>query len=278
MTIDFGKVENYVKDRGFGFVSHTFSGVPSNQVFFHIKVVRRTHPELAQALGSGTTSGQMYFWYEYQTSPKGHEVVAILSPQQVHQNYGDQLDAFVATIKAHWTNLESQLPDSLRKATVDLLTANEINELAERKACLEAERNKRQDEVLRTESARRQQLAQARAAQEQAEAVALKAIFDERTNRQRAADEEFLQLVAEFKVLGFTHSSQVSNYIVNNSLGRKYEHISGILEMESQGKVWAFNGGFPPKIYRRLCEELGLENQGSRALATKFTPYIDIIH
>jgi hypothetical protein len=65
MAIDFGRVEKYIENRGFGFVSHTFAEVSPNQVFFHIKVVRRTHPELAQALDRTTTSEEVYFWYEY---------------------------------------------------------------------------------------------------------------------------------------------------------------------------------------------------------------------
>ena len=91
-----------------------------------------------------------------------------------------------------------------------------------------------------------------------------------------AEEEEFRQLVAEMSVLGFTYSSQVSAYIVRNRLGHKYKHISGILQMEMDGNVWSFNGGFPPNIYARLCEELGLGNQGSRAVPREFTPYKDI--
>jgi cold shock CspA family protein len=56
MTIDFGKVERYIDDRGFGFVSHTFENSSPKEVFFHIKIVKRTHPELARALES-TISG-----------------------------------------------------------------------------------------------------------------------------------------------------------------------------------------------------------------------------
>jgi hypothetical protein len=182
----------------------------------------------------------------------------------------------VAAIKAQWTSPENHLSESLRNAAADLLTENEANELAERRKSLEAERKRRQDEFQRAEAARLQQIAEAREAQQKAEAAKLKAISDQRANQQRVKDEEFRQLVAEMSVLGFTHSAQVSRYIVRNRLGRKYRYISGILEMELDGRVWDFNGGFPTDIYARLCEALGLEDQGSRAVPTKFTPYDEI--
>lgn len=90
-------------------------------------------------------------------------------------------------------------------------------------------------------------------------------------------EREFFQLVAEISQLRFATSSQVSAYIRNNNLGLKYKHISGILQMEKDGREWKFDGGFPPWIYARLCNELGLSNQGSRAKPTAFTPYKDII-
>ena len=99
MTIDFGKVERYIEDRGFGFVSNTFAKMPPKQVFFHTKIVKRTHPELAQALDSTITTEEVYFWYEYRTSTKGQEVLAILDLEQIQQEYADHIAAFIDTIK-----------------------------------------------------------------------------------------------------------------------------------------------------------------------------------
>ncbi len=90
-------------------------------------------------------------------------------------------------------------------------------------------------------------------------------------------EEEFRQLTEEIRAHGFTHSSQVSKYIVDHQLGGKYKHISGVLEIEMDGNVFDFRGGFPPNIYARLCEELKLHNQGSRATPGRFTPYKDIL-
>lgn len=277
MTIDFGKVERYIEDRGFGFVSHTFAKGPRSEVFFHIKVVKRTHPELAQELDSATSSTPIFIWYEYRATPKGQEVVAFLTSQQLRQRHADQIDSLVAALKTDWTNIEKPLPESLRKATADLLASDEASELTEQRRALEAEKDRRQEEIRAAEAARLKAIAEQRAAQERAEAARRKAIAEERAAKERLEEEEFRQLVAEMSAFGFTHSRQVSAYIVRNKLGFKYKHISGILEMELNGDVWNFNGGFPPKIYARLCEELGLGNQGSRAVPGKFTPYEDIL-
>ncbi|MEY0027220.1 hypothetical protein AB7459_01160 [Providencia rettgeri] len=89
-------------------------------------------------------------------------------------------------------------------------------------------------------------------------------------------ENEFQQLVAEIAVLGFANSAQVSQYIVNNKLGNKYQNISGILEMKKSGEIWDFKGGFPPKIYARLCQKLKLMNNNSTARPRKFTYFKDI--
>lgn len=87
---------------------------------------------------------------------------------------------------------------------------------------------------------------------------------------------QFEALVAEIRPLGFTKSSEVSKHIVKSKLARKYSHISGVLTMERGGEQWAFVGGFPPRIYARLCRELGLGNEGSDASPTDFIPFSDM--
>lgn len=91
-----------------------------------------------------------------------------------------------------------------------------------------------------------------------------------------AREREFQALVAEMKPLGFTKSAEVSRYIIQHRLGNKYQHISGVLTMEQDGDQWDFQGGFPPKVYARLCDELGLGNQGSAARPVDFVPFSDL--
>jgi hypothetical protein len=74
----------------------------------------------------------------------------------------------------------------------------------------------------------------------------------------------------------FTEGRQVSLYIMTNKLGRKYRHISGVLEMERGEDAWRFHGGFPPHIYARLCDALGLGQKTSDAKVAGFKSFSDL--
>lgn len=87
------------------------------------------------------------------------------------------------------------------------------------------------------------------------------------------AELEFNQLVREVASLHYTRTSQVSNYIQNNQLGRKYSHIAGRLEMQKNGDTWYFDGGIAPEYYRRLCNALHLYTNGSSARVRSFRSY-----
>lgn len=89
-------------------------------------------------------------------------------------------------------------------------------------------------------------------------------------------DEEFKALVEEVSAKGFTQSRQVSQYIMANSLGRKYRNISGVLEFERDGDAWRYHGGFPPHIYARLCDALGLSQKPSDARVAGFKSFGDL--
>ncbi len=152
---------------------------------------------------------------------------------------------------------------------------------------LEAEQRRHQEELQKAEAARlqviaeqkaaedakRRAIAEQKAAEQKAEAAKLQEITKQREDQQRVEEEEFRHLVAEMSALRYTHSSQVSAYIVSHRLGDKYQNISGILQMKLNGNVWDFDGGFPPSIYRRLCNELGLQSRGSGAVPGAFIPY-----
>ncbi|MCX7205493.1 MAG: cold shock domain-containing protein [Proteobacteria bacterium] len=258
MKIDFGKVERYIEDRGFGFVSHTFVESPSNEIFFHIKSVKRTHPELARALSTHKADEPIYFWYEFETTEKGQQVLLILDPKKISKDHMSNASAFVEMIEKSWMNAVMPLPESIKKATFDLLPPNEVDQLAAKRKILEKEKNRKYEEIQKIEATRLQKIADQTAAQKEVE------------------EDEFRKLVADMSTLGFTRSKDLSAYIVRHKLGHKYPHISGILQMANGGDVWDFNGGFPSKIYARLCSELGLINQGSSARPLKFTAYKDI--
>jgi len=87
---------------------------------------------------------------------------------------------------------------------------------------------------------------------------------------------ELLRLLKEMEQHCFSNSSELSQHIKANNLGQQYPHISGIVTMRDGCDEWAFKGGFPPKIYRIICEELDLENQNSSAKAVDFRSYQDL--
>lgn len=95
-------------------------------------------------------------------------------------------------------------------------------------------------------------------------------------NIESVNEQEFNELVTELSAQGFTHSSEVSEYIVKNKLGAKYKNISGVLQMKKRGDEWSFEGGVPPDIYARLCQKLNLKNKGSQARPGEFTPYKNV--
>jgi len=277
MTIDFGRVQRYIGDRGFGFVSHTFADMTEKEVFFHIKTINRTHPKLVTALDS-TASSTVYFWYEYRVTPKGQEVTALLDIKQLRKHHPEETAAFLDIINTNWMNTDKPLCKSITKATIDLLSPDEVNQLSEHRSALEAECKKRKEEQQKIELDRLLAIAEQQAAKEKSEFAMRQAIRDQEEYQKTIEDEEFSQLVAEISELKYTNSSQVSAYIVYNKLGFKYKNISGVLEMELEGRRWKFNGGFPTKIYRRLCEALKLTNNGSQATPVTFTPYKNIIN
>jgi hypothetical protein len=150
------------------------------------------------------------------------------------------------------------------------------NQLAESRKAPEAKRYFHQDSIGISESTICKEIAKDMVEIRRFLAAKRKALAKEKTFEERAKEEEFRKLVEEMSAQSFTHSREISAYIVRNDLGNKYKHICGILKMEMDGDVWYLNGGFSRSIYARLCEELGLKNQGSRAVAQEFTPYKDI--
>lgn len=84
---------------------------------------------------------------------------------------------------------------------------------------------------------------------------------------------ELAALIAEVKEKNFSFSSDLSNYIINNNLRQKYKNISGIVTMRKNTDEWDFPGGFPKEIYRIICQELNLEDNGTSARAVGFRNY-----
>lgn len=253
INIDFGKVKKYFPDKGFGFVTHIFLSGRQSETFFHIKKIKKTCPDLAQKLDNENLVDTVHFWYETENTSKGEQARRVLQSNEVHNLIAENLPFFVNKIEALWRNVNSSLPIWLHNVTVDLVGKDRANELSLERDLLERER--REQEALLEEA--EQQL------------------VNKKKNQEDIEEKEFEQLVAEIRPLGFTESKNVSRYIMNNRLGDKYKHISGVIKMEQDGNTWDFKGGFPTRIFARLCSELDLNNQNSRARVVGFTPFKD---
>lgn len=88
--------------------------------------------------------------------------------------------------------------------------------------------------------------------------------------------DELIDLIEEAKSSGFKSSGQLSEYIRKNDLGYKYPNISGVVKMKNGVDTWDFKGGFPPKIYKIVCESLNLGNNGTSAHAIGFKSFKEL--
>jgi hypothetical protein len=196
--------------------------------------------------------GAVYFWYRFGKAVKGEQVVEALDASDIIEH--DKL-SITNQIGSKFNDISVALSDGIEAAAEDLLSEKDLSALVKARSKLEAEQKELKEQRRRESEAKYNELIEKQAAHRKVE------------------EDEFRGLVAEISSYGFTQSKQVSEYIVSHQLGYKYPNISGILEMELDGRTWGFNGGFPPKIYARLCEEIGLSNQGTHARPGKFIPY-----
>ncbi|MBD2440221.1 cold shock domain-containing protein [Nostoc sp. FACHB-110] len=261
MTIDFGSINNYHADRGFGFVGRTFSN-PNGKVFFHIKKIKKKHPELAQKLDNSEALETVNFWYEIETTEKGEQVSKLwLNADNIPQSYTHELCGLIQTVESIWKNVDSPKPSWLDLVTIELVGVDRRHELSFERDNLESQLRAAEEERCREAEALREN--------------EITRIANKHRLEKTKAD-ELHQLLTEMRPLGFTHSKQLSKYIVRYELGYKYPNISGIVIMEDGSTEWEFPGGFPPDIYKIICRELGLDNQRTNARVKRFDSWTDI--
>ncbi|MBN3947371.1 MAG: cold shock domain-containing protein [Nostoc sp. NMS7] len=262
MTIEFGNIKNYNADRGFGFVGRTFSN-PNGKVFFHIKKIKKIHLELAQRLDNSEVAFEAAnFWYEIETNEKGEQVSQLwLGTENIPQSYTHELCGFIQKVESIWKNVDSPKQSWLDLVTIELVGVDRRHELSVERHNLETQLREAEEELRREVEALRQN--------------EIGRIAKDYGLKKPEAD-ELHQLLTEMRPLNFTRSNQLSVYIVKHQLGYKYQYISGILRMRNADREWDFHGGFPPRIYKIICEELRLGNQGSYAEPGVFIPFKDV--
>jgi len=264
MTIDFGSIKGYKPDRGFGFVGHTFFN-PDGKVFFHIKTIRRKHPELAQKLDSGEAFETVNFWYEIETTEKGEQVSKLwLNANHIPQSYKNELCGLIQKVESIWKNIGSPKPSWLDLVTRELVGVARRDELSVERDNLESQLRAAEEERRReAEEKRRREAEEERRRKAEEE-------------RRRKARIELLLLLKDLRPLKFKYSNQLSAYIVKNQLGYRYPNISGIVTMNNGDTAWEFTGAFHKDVYKIICQELGLKNQGTSAIATDFESFQEI--
>ena len=283
MNVHFGVVKKYFPQKGFGFVTHPLDSKTRQDVFFHIRNVQKFNRDIADKLSSYEANDDIYFYYEAENTPKGEQVKSALPTDGIGELLKDNLHDFTQKLECLWRNIETAHPVWLCGVTRDLIGTDGLNKLkieteSLKKEKKEAEELKRKEiERIKEEKQKQLELQERLRKIEAEERERQRKIEDEEQERQqKIEDEEFELLVAEMKPKGFAKSAQVSNYIIKHRLGDKYKNISGILEMENNGSSWKFNGGFPPRIYAKLCKEIGLGNEGTYSKVVGFTPFKDL--
>ena len=213
----------------------------ADQVFFHISVLQSGLPEVALSLQRSEEHSTHSFWYVTESTEKGLRVKQALRPDIAAEKIRGERDGYRNRLMTVWTRHESSgegVPTTLQGITEKILVTSQR---------LEEWKLEVKDEVVRIK----------------------------RRNEFNSVEEleEFVALVREVRGMNFTYSTQVSKYIVEKRLGKKYQSISGWLKMENNESSWTFKGGFPPKIFAILCEELQLVDKGSQARPTDFTSF-----
>lgn len=163
MALDFGYIQRYNSERGFGFVSRTLQGSrhsvrrsarrSAQEVFFHIKTVKRLYPELAQVLDNGSYHN-VSFWYETENGDKDEQVSKLwLNTKDIPDQQRDNL---VAHIEELWRNINIPSPERLDQATLTLVGKARRDELYQERQKYERERREVKEQEQRRKEAERQ--------------------------------------------------------------------------------------------------------------------------
>ena len=130
MKIEFGNVQKYHIDRGFGFVSRTFNNSDqlfNQDVWFHISIIKNNYPELANQLDSGSYAN-VCFWYEIDSGKREKVKNIWLDVNDIPEIVRDEL---IIYIEKMWHNRNTFLSSCLEKITLDLVGESRKNELKE---------------------------------------------------------------------------------------------------------------------------------------------------
>ena len=231
MEVEFGSFQRYVSERGFGFVNRLLSAPHKRDVFFHIRSIKKSNQNLANKLNNDEDICSQYFWYEIEKTEKGDQVSSIISQKDMKMKLANDLSTFIEKIEQVWMNINATPPEWLELAAKELAGESFVESLKAKRVTLLQEIQRERD-LKRKEAERKKKEAE----------EAQRRLMAEFAKERETEEEEFRLLVEEIRSHRFTHSKQVSSYIMRNRLGDKYRNISGVVKMELEGNTWDFNG------------------------------------
>ncbi|MEG4814746.1 hypothetical protein [Microcoleus sp. K5-D4] len=151
MEVEFGQVQEYNTERGFGFVSRTFSNANQRHkknVWFHIKKIKCDYPSLAKELDAGSFAN-INFWYEVDNSDREKVGKVWLDPKDIPQQQRDSLSSHIEEL---WCNPINAFPEWLDSSTIAVVGEVRKDELKK----LYDERIRKRNEVKEQEKIQRQ--------------------------------------------------------------------------------------------------------------------------
>lgn len=84
---------------------------------------------------------------------------------------------------------------------------------------------------------------------------------------------ELSDLLKFFKDKNFTHSAQLSDFIVKNNLADRFPNLTGVGLFKKGSDEWNLKGTISPSVYRIICSYLNLQGKDSGSTIHKFTNY-----
>ena len=147
MSINYGSVQKYQENRGFGFVTSTLqqSGNTASTTFFHINKFKHKYPQLYCQLCNGYID--IEFWYNTENTVKG---------EQVSEVWLDLVDVpnplkegIVLQIEHCWLNTNCSPSILLDKITVEIAGIKRRDDLRSQRTQLICEQQKTQAEEQR---------------------------------------------------------------------------------------------------------------------------------
>lgn len=156
IPLDFGQIQDYDCERGFGLVSRTVSGRPGERIFFHITKIKYKYRDLARRLDNGYFS-DIGFWYNIEVNtPKCRKEVSELwlTAQEIPS---EQRSKLISYIESLWRNIQTNIPPWLDSLTVKLVDQTHRDQLHQERADRIRQQREAEIEKARLEAEKRQQ-------------------------------------------------------------------------------------------------------------------------